>query len=87
MLGLSHQRDTKLLPTPSRESACLMLGNPFYIWGRALFSLSFCCAVSLSVLLAEGSVVGTGWLHRQNGLSQTIDCAVGSLWDPEEVGC
>lgn len=57
-------------------------------WGlcftsRALFSFSFCCAISLSVFLAEGSV-GTGWLYSQNGLSQTTKCAVGSLWDPKE---
>lgn len=58
-------------------------------WGicftsRTLFSLSFYCAISLSTFLAEGSVVGTGWRCTQNGLSQTIDCAVRSVWDPKE---
>lgn len=89
-LGLSLYGDSKLLPTPSRVSACLLLGNHFTS-GAGLFffffSLSLCCAISLSVPLVEGSVVGTGWPPRQNGWSQTTDCAVGSLWDSEEVGC
>lgn len=57
-------------------------------WGicftsQALFSFSFCCAVSPSVFLAEGSV-GKGWLYSQDGLSQTAKCAVGSSWDPKK---
>lgn len=74
----------KLLPSPSRESACFMLANLFYIASQAIFSWSFCCAISF---LAEHSGVGSGWLHIHSGLSQTTDCAVGSLRDPREEGC
>lgn len=64
-----------------------MIQDHFTSRAGLFFSLSLCRAMSLSVLLVEGSVVGTGWLPRQNGWSQTTDCAVGSLWDSEEVGC
>lgn len=58
------------------HGVCFMPRNPFYISGPFFLILLLC---NLSIFLAEGSVVGTGWQHRQKGLSQTTDCAVGSL--------
>lgn len=41
----------------------------------------------MSTFLAEGSVVGTRWRCTQNGLSQTTEYAVGSVWDPKGEVC
>lgn len=56
--GLEATGAVSCSPLPPENALASCWGIRFT--SQALFSLSFCCAISLSDFLAEDSVVGTG---------------------------
>lgn len=85
--GSKSQRLEGHSQRPLLHLEVLASGRGVPVTSQGRFSLSSCCAMAGSVFLAEGSGTGTGWWHTWNGLSQTTDCTIGSLWDPKGEGC